>query len=136
MTEIAKSCLLISNDPLDHAIFLEALLDVAPETVFMLSVNSTEALQILEEGDFAPDCVFVELSEPGIDALQFLKAQKKIRSLRDVPVIVHAPVPVLHRVNELQELGARAIYFRPYHYLGVCNVLNLYFKQDYITSLN
>jgi response regulator RpfG family c-di-GMP phosphodiesterase len=136
MIEIAKSCLLISNDPLDQAIFMEALLDVAPETHFMLSGDSMEALQILQEDNLTPDCVFVELSEPGIDAVQFLKGLKKIQLLRYIPVIVHASVPALHRVIELQEIGARAIYFRPYNYLGVCNVLNLYFKQDYINNLN
>jgi chemotaxis response regulator CheB len=136
MIDIVKSCLLINDDPLDQAIFFDALLDVAPETLFMLAGNSMEALQILQEDNLTPDCVFVELSRPSIDALQFLKAIKKTELLREVPVIVHSSVPALHRVIELQEMGALAIYFRPYNYHGVCNVLNLYFKQDYKTNLN
>lgn len=136
MIQIAKSCLLINDDPIDQAIFVEALLDVAPETLFMLARNSVEALEILQEDNLSPDCVFVELSEPGIDALQFLRAMRKTELLREVPVIVHSSVPAHHRVIELQEMGALAIYFRPYNYQGVCNVLNLFFKQDYKNNLN
>lgn len=128
-----RSCLLINSSPRDQKIFVEALASVAPDTFFMLAIDSTEAFDILLDDGLIPDCVFVELTMPGIDAEEFLRKAKSNETLKDVPVIVHSPIPVRHRIEELLGMGAHALYFKPYNYFGVCNVLNLYFKDFAIT---
>jgi CheY-like chemotaxis protein len=101
----------------------------------MLAMDSREAFDILLDDGVTPHCVFVELKMPGIDGLDFLQKVKSNVVLRDVPVIVHSPVPVDDQVGELLDKGAHAVYSKPYNYFGVCNVLTLYFK-DFSTSIN
>lgn len=91
---------------------------------------------MLQEDEFAPDCVFVELSMPGIDGIEFLRKVKKVDSLKRVPVIIHHWEPIGHKVIQLRELGVFAIYSQPYHYIGVCNILNIFMTQDIKVFVN
>jgi len=68
-------------------------------------------------------------------AWSFLKKAKTLEALKEMPVILHSPFPVQHRVPELLDMGAHALYFKPYNYSGVCNVLSLYFK-DFTAAVN
>jgi len=117
-------------------IFMDALNTVAPDTFFLLAYDGTEALEIMKEECIRPDFVFVELDVPGIDAFQFLKDIKKLKFQSNVPVIVHSAEPVEHKVLALREMGAFGIYFKPYNYHGVCNILNLYFMQGFKNNSN
>lgn len=136
MIRKSTSCLLISANPDDQIVFMDALNTVAPDTFFLLAYDGTEALEIMKEECIRPDFVFVELDMPGIDACKFLTDIKKLKFERKVPVIVHSPKPVEDKVIELQEMGAFGIYFKPYNYRGVCNILNLYFMQGFRNNSN
>lgn len=120
----------IGNDGYDQAVFIQALGDVAPNTVCITAENAYEALTVLVEGNIMPGYIFVELNMPGMSGIEFLKTIKGIPALRDIQVIVHSTSPQPNKVIELKELGALAIYFRPYEYAGICNMLSLYFVDE------
>jgi hypothetical protein len=125
------NCLFIGNQDEDLHIFKKALGDVFPGACCYTSENGLEAISIMDEYDLVPDFVFVELEGTGYDTLRFLSEMKRTEVLKGIPVIVHAPVPHLDKVQALRESGALAIYFKPYNYIGVCNVLNLYIGSEY-----
>lgn len=133
---MTKSCLFVNSDPVDQSTFIEALADVSPETLCMIASDDAEALDIMKADNLAPDVIIIDLEMPGIDAMRFLNGVKNIESLRDVPVIVHCQHPNAYAVMKLKEMGAFAIYYRPYEYWGICNILNLYLNDDVKALMN
>lgn len=130
---INKCCVFISDDPIDQAIFTHALKDVAPRTICFTMPNGWDALNIMMEEKIRPNYIFVELEMPKMNGLEFLQAIKKNEELKDIPVIVHSTTPQPHQIIALKEYGALAIYFRPYEYYSICNMLNLYFESEMAT---
>ena len=130
---IQKCCLFIDNDPYHQAVFTKALSDVSPETICFTAASGFDAFFIMTREKIVPSFIFIELQLPEMSAIDFLKTIKKIEGLKEVPVIVHSTSPQPHKVIELKESGALAIYFRPYEYYGVCNMLNLYFGSEMAT---
>lgn len=127
---ISKCCLFVDNDPLHQAVFARALTDVSPETICFIAPDGIDALYMMLQEKVIPSYIFIELQLPNMGGLEFLRAVKQMDLLKEVPVIVHSTSPQPHRIIELKELGATAIYFRPYDYNGVCNMLTLYFNRE------
>ena len=123
-------CLLVTNDPLDQAIFARALRDVSPNTICCIAANGIEAMEIMTEEQVIPDFIFVELNMPYMDGIEFLKQVKSKQPLGQIPVIVHSGVPQPDKLPSIKEAGASAIYFKEYEYGGVCNILYLYFLSQ------
>jgi len=130
---IKKSCLFIGDSPHDQAVFVKALQDVSPETICFTANTAMDALYMVQDEGIVPDYIFIELYLPGMDAVEFLKRIKSDDDLKHIPVIVHCASPQPHKIIELKENGALAIYFRQYEYFGVCNMLNLYFSPSILT---
>jgi len=136
MTVNSKSCLRISADPRDHMVFTRVLLDLVPRSYFILADNALDALNFLEGASIIPDYIFVEIDEAGIDGVEFLREAKRSPLLQNIPAIVHSAEPMPDKVKSLKELGALAIYFRPYNYAGVSNLLKICFKDGLGLCLN
>jgi len=126
---------LINADPVDQLVFMEALLDVVPESLFIMANNSAEAIELIEERQLKPDCIFVEIGMPQVNGIEFLQRAKRIPLLADVPIIVHAREPTA-AIAPLLKTGAYAVYFKPYEYSGIRNVLPLFISDDSRARLN
>lgn len=124
-------CLFIGDEENDLKIFKRALGDVFPGAYCYTSENGVEAVEIMDDYDLIPDFVFLELDKTGCEAIEFLCKIREMGAMKGVPVIVHAAEPHPDKVEMLRECGALAIYFKPYEYTGVCNVLNLYIGGEY-----
>jgi CheY-like chemotaxis protein len=127
---ISKCCLFIDNDSFHQSLFTEALNDLAPETLCLTAANGLDGLYMMMKERVVPSYIFIELNLPKMGAMEFLRQVKQQESLREIPVIVHSSHPQPNEVLELKELGAHAIYFRPYEYHGICNMLMLYFTNE------
>jgi CheY-like chemotaxis protein len=130
---VNKCCVLICDDPLDRAVFTRALYDVSPQTICITASNGVDALFMMNEENMIPSYIFVELNMPVMNGVEFLQAIKKNGKLKEVPVIVHSTSPQPHMIIELKTSGAMAIYFKPYEYFGICNMLTLYFGSEMAT---
>jgi CheY-like chemotaxis protein len=130
---VNKCCLLINDSPFDQAIFVQALNNVAPDTICFTTTNCYDAIHLMTEENVTPSYIFVELNMPGMNGLDFLKTIKKIETLKEIPIVVHSTTPQPHKIIELKESGALAIYLRKYEYTGVCNMLTLYFGSTMVT---
>src|SRR5687767_8124142 len=119
-----RNCIVfIADDPYDQAVFIRALKDVSPQTICFAVADASDALFIMEQERVMPKYIFVELNLPRMNGLEFLKQIKQKQFLKNVPVIVHAPSLQPNKVIELKEFGALAIYYKPYDYCGICNML-------------
>ncbi len=127
---ISKCCLFIDNDPSHQVVFASALKDVSPETICFIVPDGIDALYMMLRENVIPGYIFIELQLPHMGGLEFLRAVRQMELFREIPVIVHSTSPQPHLIIELKELGATAIYFRPYDYQGVCNMLALYYAND------
>jgi CheY-like chemotaxis protein len=134
MGDFNKSCLLINDDPADQAIFIEAIDSVAPDSLLYMADDAMEALQIMQEDNVVPDYVFVEFFMRGINGLEFMHRLRQVQILKDIPVIVHSSELSQHHVEILKQMGAHAIYQKPFEYWGMCNVLSFFLFQDDLKS--
>ena len=125
--QLKKSCLFIDNDLFNHIVFKEALKDVSPETTCYNASNGADALRIMELENILPSCIFLEVDSVRFDGVGFLRSIKRIDRFKTVPVIAHATRLLPNEIIEIKESGAFAIYFRPYEYYSVCNMLQLCF---------
>lgn len=130
-----KKCLLICDDPLDQALFAQALSDVSPDTICLVASNASDALYMMTHENVIPSYIFVELDMPKMNGLEFLREVKTNEELKEIPVVVHSMSPQPHKVIALKEAGAHALYFRPYEYSSVCNMLTLYFTSEMASIL-
>lgn len=125
----SKCCLLVDNDIRNQTVFSEAIEYISPNTFCFMATSSSEALVLLFEERLIPSYIFIELDIPG-GGKDFLREVKRHDVLKDIPVIVHCTSPLPTDIIELKELGAHAIYFRPYEFNGICNMLTLYFSNE------
>lgn len=128
--ELPRSCLFINDDPEERELFDKVLNTVAPDITCYLASDDVDALWLIRHENILPEYIFIELDTVCVKGVWFLQQIKKTIYLKDVPVIVHAAQPMPERVDELKRAGAFAIYFGPYQYRGLCNILNLYFHSE------
>lgn len=124
-------CLFIGNQENDLKIFQVALGETFPGACCYTSENGIEALSVMDEQDIVPDFIFLELEGSGHDAIRFLKKVRRTTVMKGVPVIVHASVPHLDKVEALKKSGAWALHFKPYDHNGICNILNLFIGAEF-----
>jgi CheY-like chemotaxis protein len=127
---LTKCCLFIDENLRHREIFSEALEYISPNTNCFTASSGTEALHLMVIENVLPAFILIELNLPRMGAKHFLRKIREHEVLRDVPVIVHCTSPLPTEILELKELGAHAIYFRPYDFNGVCNILTLYFTNQ------
>lgn len=127
---INKCCVVICEDSYDQAVFIRALHDVSPCTVCFSVQDPADALFIIRDEALMPDMIFVEFQMREMDAREFLRIARCMSELKGTSIIVHAPSVEPHILLELKELGALAIYQRPYEYVGVCNILSIFLEDE------
>jgi DNA-binding NarL/FixJ family response regulator len=132
---INKCCLLINEDPSEQAMFVKAIADVSPQTLCFVAPDGIDGLYMMLREGILPDHIFVEMVMPRMNALNFLKAVKKVELLRDIPVVVHVVRPMPNQIIEIKEAGAAALYLREYDFDGICSMLHIY-MGDVIPSIH
>ena len=126
---ISKCCIFIDADPYNQALFNSALHDISPDTICFNVANSFDAMHMIGAEGILPAYVFLEFNSHERESLEFLSSVRKNPGLRDMPVIVHATSPSPHYILQLKESGASAIYYKPYRYADIVNMLSLYFSS-------
>jgi CheY-like chemotaxis protein len=123
-------CIFVDNDIYNQAIFTRALHDVSPRTICFAASSAVEALFMLTKENIIPSYIFMELNLPQMSGIEFLKTIKQVQTLQEIPVVIHTVAPKPDEIIAIKEFGALAIYFRPYEYFSLCNMLGLYFTSD------
>jgi CheY-like chemotaxis protein len=100
---------IVDDDPDDQELFVEALQGLDEACNCVTAFNGQEALQKLNEIPSSPDFIFLDLNMPRMNGKQFLAEIKKIKTLRDIPVIIYSTSTDKKDILDTIELGA--VYF-------------------------
>ncbi|MEJ7768471.1 MAG: response regulator [Chitinophagaceae bacterium] len=83
--------IVLANDNPDECItFLDALENQGIEHIFSLAENGAMLLSMLDEKEFLPDIIFIDLNMKGISGKDCLVAIRGCIQLDYIPVIVYA----------------------------------------------
>ncbi len=100
---------IVDDDPDDQELFVEALQGLDESCKCITAFNGQEALKKLNEIPASPDFIFLDLNMPRMNGKQFLAEIKKIKNLRDIPVIIYSTSTDKKDILDTIELGA--VYF-------------------------
>jgi CheY-like chemotaxis protein len=106
-----KTILLVEDDIEDQAFFIEALAQVAPESLFEVANNGIDALYKLKNTRIRPDIIFMDVNMPHMDGIDCLKEIMRDDKIKDIPVIMLTSS--VKDVELTRELGAKAFIEKP-----------------------
>lgn len=107
-----RSCFLIDDDDDDRDIFAIALQKANGENECVMAKNGIDAVKIINEENFTPTYIFVDLNMPLMSGKECLQVLKKSRFAR-IPVIVYTTSSNTKDIEETQRLGATHYLVKP-----------------------
>lgn len=103
---VPKVLFLVDDDPDDQDIFQEALRTIDENIVCYVAHDGKEALAKLQDSLLLPDAVFLDLNMPVMSGKECLKALKKDKDLRNIPVIIYSTASADKERENCIQLGA------------------------------
>jgi CheY-like chemotaxis protein len=125
---VKSTCFFIDDDADNLSVFTKALEHVTPDTICFVATNPDDAIDLMRSERLVPSCIFVKEDVHYMNARYFLLSAKSDDLLKHVPVIVHGTDLSDGDIDALKKLGALAIYTKSLSFLGVSNMLSLYFR--------
>lgn len=123
-----STCFFIDDDADNLSVFTRALSSVAPDTICFVATNNDDALHLMNEERLVPLCIFVKEDSKSFGGRNFLQRVKFVEALKEVPVVIHGTELDSDDVDVLKSLGALAIHTKSLTFLGVSNMISLYFR--------
>jgi CheY-like chemotaxis protein len=112
---MAKTAILIDDDPDDLAILKEVISSIDPTVVCISFIYPDEAVRVLlsKELVIIPDMIFIDINMPGITGDKCLKALRKDRMFDKVFIAMYS-TSMPDTVSEaLKQLGANYTFEKP-----------------------
>lgn len=117
--------ILYIDDDLDDHLFFSLALEKAPvPTQINFALNGKEALEKLLSMHNKPTHIFVDLSMPIMDGLDFLKAKNKAEELKSIPTYVYSTSSRSVDINNALKLGADKFFTKPNQIENIRKILN------------
>ena len=113
------SCVLVVDDDRPTRSIVADILGEAGCEVLLAS-NGTEALAHLRYR--APDVLITDLNMPGLDGWSLLKACRKSRKLKRMPIVVMTAEPNAEEPS-LAALGVRRVVAKPFDALALLSII-------------
>lgn len=125
-----KSMLIVDDDRDDIYFFSKALETFETGIRLTTAGNGFEALDRLEEQ--TPDVILLDLNMPKMNGLTFLHTIKKMRHLKEIPVIIYTSHVNIFDVEELMESGAYAVFEKPGDFPKTVETINGLLQMNFI----
>lgn len=122
-----QSCFLIDDDDDDRDIFALALENAHGISRCIMAKNGVDAVKIINETDFIPEYIFIDLNMPLMSGKECLSALKKSR-LATVPIIVYTTSSNCKDVEETKKLGAAHYLVKPTSITALTEILSNIFS--------
>lgn len=100
--------LLVEDNPGDVLLISQVLRDEPLPIRVRVAVDGEQALQLLEDQDYKPDLVILDLNIPKVSGLSFLA-----RCVLEAPVVVFSSSSSPHDQRRSYELGAKEFVQKP-----------------------
>jgi DNA-binding response OmpR family regulator len=94
------------DDPEDFEFFQEALLKINPSIVVFRADTGVQVLEILKNGVFTPDYIFLDINMPRMDGHACFKELRKNERYQRIPVIVYSTSKNVKEISHFQSQGA------------------------------
>jgi PleD family two-component response regulator len=104
---------LIDDDMDDQEIFGMALQDADGSVNCRFANDGINALSVLADESFRPDCIFIDLNMPRMNGNECLVEIRKMNRLQKVPVIMYSTSADQRLIEKSKELGANDFIVKP-----------------------
>lgn len=98
--------LLVDDDADDREIFTWTLNNIYPSAVIATATDGEDALERLEQWDYIPDIIFLDLNMPRMNGFDFLHHIRQMDKWRKLPVIVYSTSSNPRDMTRSWEAGA------------------------------
>lgn len=117
--------ILYIDDDLDDHLFFKLAIESAPIPIdLQLALNGKEALDQLILMQKKPTHIFLDLSMPIMDGLDFLKAKNQQQEIRNIPTYVYSTSNRELDISKAIELGAKKFFTKPNQIENIRRILN------------
>lgn len=124
-----QSLILADDDPDDHELFKDALLQIAPAINLSIADNGKELLDLLRH--YVPDFIFLDLYMPCKSGLECLKAIRSDQVLENVPVIIFSSATHKPSIEKAYEMGADLFFIKPNNYRDLLSSMKAILSLDW-----
>ena len=111
--KVRKTCLLVDDDEDDKEIFSLALTEADASIECFIASDGIEALAMLNDTNFIPDYIFLDLNMPLMSGKECLMEIRKQPRLRDTPVIIFSTSAAQKDILDTRALGASSFITKP-----------------------
>jgi CheY-like chemotaxis protein len=108
-----RTVLLIDDDDEDQEIFRLVIEEIDPSIRCLQSLGAKLALDLLLKKEISPDYIFLDLNMPIMNGFEFLEEVKKIKPVRDIPVIMLTTSWAKEHIDKAKQLGAFSFITKP-----------------------
>jgi CheY-like chemotaxis protein len=113
----------VDDDEEDVDVFTEAIETISPHTVLLVATDAKEALEMLKDLTVQPDYIFMDINLPIMNGKELLKELKKLRHLKDIPVVMYSTSGNSLEVEDCKKLGAVDFIVKPPEFRKLCEAL-------------
>lgn len=118
-----RELLYIDDDEDDQELFRMAVGEMNDQIKCISSLNAREALIKLENQEWTPDAIFIDLNMPVMTGQQFLQESRKRNVLNGIPVIILSTSHNPATIRTLKSMGAQDFLIKPGSYLELIQIL-------------
>jgi CheY-like chemotaxis protein len=111
--QVPVTCFLVDDDVDDQEIFAMAVKEVDESIRCYFAEDGVKALEKLNQSDFVPHCIFIDINMPRMNGMECLEQIKNIRRLQLVPVCMFSTSADPSIVAKTMELGAKDFIVKP-----------------------
>ena len=126
-----QSILLIDDDKEDQEIFQDAITEVAPSVVCSFANDGEAALKQLNVDSVRPDLLFIDLNMPKINGKQLLLELKKLKHLKDIPIVMYSTFFGPDDIDEITSLGAAHYMIKATKFDDLCSDLQFILSKTW-----
>lgn len=122
--------MLVDDDQDDLYFFSKALEEFDVEINLITATDGMLAFEKLKSG--VPDVILLDLNMPRMNGMAFLRSIKKIKHLKDVPVIIYTTNISIFDETEALKLGAYAVFIKPADFHKTVNTISSILGMNFI----
>jgi CheY-like chemotaxis protein len=119
----------VDDDVDDQEIFGLAVAELDNSAVCRFANDGLEALEALQDENFSPSLIFIDLNMPRMNGHECLSELKKIERLRDIPVFMYSTSSDPGLMATSTELGANNFIVKPSGFQALTNILKKLTQQ-------
>lgn len=125
-----KSILLVDDDRDDIYFFSKALEEFEVDVELTTASDGFEAFEKLQAS--TPDVILLDLNMPRMSGMAFLKAIKKIKQLKNIPVVIYTSHVTVVDEAELLKSGAYAVFVKPDDFNETVKTIEALLQMNFI----